>query len=227
MAKTPGGLQFMAASQNQGEVVFNQMLMWLELLSFRNIIKSQGDNTPPGSPATGDAYILGSSPTGAWAGHANDLALYYGGWLFLDVVNGMRFWIDDEDIWFHRVDGIWAVPDPVWKTTEYFMGKYGISGNKIYQKSVSLGAMPNNASADVAHGISNLVLTQPIIIQGAAWLTAGGGEVIPLNTSGRIATTANRILDCIVKDGTNLRKDSNFDATGYTGYVRLEYERTV
>jgi len=38
--------------------------------------------TPPGSPAAGDMYIVGASPTGAWSGHAGHLALYFGGWIF-------------------------------------------------------------------------------------------------------------------------------------------------
>lgn len=32
-------------------------------------------NTPPGSPAVGDAYVIGSSPTGAWAGKSLQVAL--------------------------------------------------------------------------------------------------------------------------------------------------------
>lgn len=32
--------------------------------------------TPPGSPSDGDAYIVAASPTGAWAGQANNLAVW-------------------------------------------------------------------------------------------------------------------------------------------------------
>lgn len=40
-------------------------------------------NTPPGSPAAGDAYVVGTSPSGAWVGHAKDIALYTPrGWVF-------------------------------------------------------------------------------------------------------------------------------------------------
>jgi hypothetical protein len=28
-------------------------------------------NTPPGSPADGQCWIIGTTPTGAWAGQAN------------------------------------------------------------------------------------------------------------------------------------------------------------
>jgi hypothetical protein len=33
-------------------------------------------NTPPGSPALGDRYIVGTVPTGAWSTHASALAVY-------------------------------------------------------------------------------------------------------------------------------------------------------
>jgi len=32
--------------------------------------------TPPGSPANGDAYVVAASPTGAWAGQANSIAVW-------------------------------------------------------------------------------------------------------------------------------------------------------
>lgn len=40
-------------------------------------------NDPPGSPVVGDSYIVGTSPTGAWAAHADDVALWtLRGWVF-------------------------------------------------------------------------------------------------------------------------------------------------
>lgn len=40
-------------------------------------------NAPPGSPTYGDAYIVGSAPSGAWVGHATDVAVYTRrGWVF-------------------------------------------------------------------------------------------------------------------------------------------------
>jgi hypothetical protein len=46
-------------------------------------------NTPPVSPAFEDAYIIGTSPTGDWAGQNNDLTVYNGSsWVFYDTSEG-------------------------------------------------------------------------------------------------------------------------------------------
>ena len=54
-------------------------------------------STPPGSPATGARYIVGTAPTGAWAGHEDDVALWSGSaWSFSDPVGGWVSWLIDE-----------------------------------------------------------------------------------------------------------------------------------
>lgn len=47
-------------------------------------------NTPPSGPASGECYIVGASPTGAWVGHALALAGYTaGGWRFITPFVGL------------------------------------------------------------------------------------------------------------------------------------------
>lgn len=47
--------------------------------------------TPPASPSNGDAYIVAASPTGAWTGHAGQIAAYIrGAWAFISARNGWR-----------------------------------------------------------------------------------------------------------------------------------------
>lgn len=44
---------------------------------------------PPATPAQGDRYIVAASPTGAWAGQAGKIAVYYGTtWYFYTPKNG-------------------------------------------------------------------------------------------------------------------------------------------
>lgn len=46
-------------------------------------VQSLGSNTPPGSPVDNDMYVVGTSPTGAWAGQANKLAQWVlSAWVF-------------------------------------------------------------------------------------------------------------------------------------------------
>ena len=52
-----------------------------------DVLNSQ--NTPPISPNTGDVYLVGTVPTGAWVGHAKDIAEWNGSsWDFTDGVQG-------------------------------------------------------------------------------------------------------------------------------------------
>lgn len=76
------GLPFLSGGQGQPEVTHNQALFLLQ--GVLNGALSLGDNTPPGGPTDGDTYVLGSSPTGAWAGRANCIAIYNGSsWDFI------------------------------------------------------------------------------------------------------------------------------------------------
>lgn len=82
MSTTPDtGLPLVAAQQAQPEVTHNEAVTVLAAL-FNGVIDA-GRNTPVGSPTVGDAYILGTAPTGVWAGRANQIAVYTsGGWRY-------------------------------------------------------------------------------------------------------------------------------------------------
>lgn len=55
--------------------------------------------TPPGTPAAGDTYIVAASPTGAWVGHAAEVAVWDGSaWAFSGAVRtGTLAYIEDEE----------------------------------------------------------------------------------------------------------------------------------
>lgn len=63
----------------------------LATAGFIAAVKSRTVATPPGSPSTGDRYIIASSPTGAWSGSANSIASWDGTqWLIATPVVGSR-----------------------------------------------------------------------------------------------------------------------------------------
>jgi hypothetical protein len=50
--------------------------------------------TPPATPAIGSCYIVAGSPSGAWSGHAQQLAAYTsGGWRFIAPRKGMSAYV--------------------------------------------------------------------------------------------------------------------------------------
>jgi hypothetical protein len=75
------GVPLLASQQVQPEITHNESVVLLTVVQ-KGVINAT-TNTPPGSPTEGDAYIVNTSPTGAWAGKSKTIAIYYnGGWKF-------------------------------------------------------------------------------------------------------------------------------------------------
>lgn len=76
-------------------------------------------NAPPALPSDGDRYIVGTAPTGAWAGHAGDVAVYEtDAWAFATPSDrwGVFVYNDDQFILFH--EGVWTVLADLDRITE-------------------------------------------------------------------------------------------------------------
>lgn len=101
------GMDELAAAQSQPEVIVNAALRALEAAMQISAIGYQND--PPGSPAEGDRYLVGDTPTGAWVGHAQDVAYYSGGWQFLQPLPGWRAYVpgDSEYVYDESSSGYW------------------------------------------------------------------------------------------------------------------------
>lgn len=74
----------------------NANLLRIGRFGFHPSVKSRALTAPPGSPVNGDAYIPAAGATGAWAGHAGEVAVYDGGWIFAAPRAGWVVRIDDE-----------------------------------------------------------------------------------------------------------------------------------
>jgi hypothetical protein len=67
-------------------------------------VLASGTVTPPGTPAIGDAYLTGAAPTGAWATHGNEVAIYTRrGWVFVIPAVGDLYYVrDGSNAWVYR-----------------------------------------------------------------------------------------------------------------------------
>lgn len=65
---------------------------------------------PPGSPVAGACYIVAASPTGAWVGHAGQVAAYTaGGWRYVLPVEGMRLLVKSTAVTAAYRAGAWEL----------------------------------------------------------------------------------------------------------------------
>jgi len=66
-------------------------------------------NAPPGSPVNGDRYIIGPSPTGAWASKANQVAVRVAGaWEYYVPATGWAAFVVDENTFYHFAGSAWS-----------------------------------------------------------------------------------------------------------------------
>jgi hypothetical protein len=105
-------LPYILAQQAQKEVTHSAGLNRLDAL-VQPVVQQVGLNTPPGSPTNGQCWVIGPSPTGAWAGQANKLAQRIGGaWVFYATFVGLT--VFDVDTLSQRVwnGSAWALLAP-------------------------------------------------------------------------------------------------------------------
>lgn len=99
MTQTPNlGLDYLVQGQANAETTLNSNVFnYLDaFLSGREAEAEQ--DAPPGSPATGAVYLVGSSPSGDWASQAGNVAFYFAGWHFLPKKAGFRLFIKDVGV---------------------------------------------------------------------------------------------------------------------------------
>jgi hypothetical protein len=100
--------------QASAEAAFAEALNRMDAL-VPGAANSVGDTSPPGSPAEGDVYCLGASPTGTWSGQGGKVAIYVGGgWLYITPRTGWRVYAVDEAKDYRWSGSAWVVAtDPI------------------------------------------------------------------------------------------------------------------
>lgn len=96
-------------------------------------------------------------------------------------------------------------------------GNTWVDGKPIYRKVIDLGALPNNTSKNVAHGITNLdnIISMNTIVKGGTVNFVLPAARVVL--SGQIG---------VFRDGANITVETNTNRTTFTGQVVLEYTKT-
>jgi hypothetical protein len=148
------GLPLLSEGQVQPSAVDATAKRILDLLVQAAVISIT--NTPPGSPVDGDAYIIGTSPTGAWAGRANNLVLRVGGgWFYEAPGTNDRFRV------FNRADG----KDYRWSGTAWAEVTGGGGGSRAGRADVPPASgsftWQNQGGASVANYDFGMTMTVP------------------------------------------------------------------
>jgi hypothetical protein len=110
MSATPRlTLPFLSAGQAQKEFTHNEALQILDFIAAAAVEEGPRAD-PPASPAVGACYIVGPSPTGAWAGKSQFVAGYSaGGWRFISPIEGVSAYVRTTGTWANYRSGAWEI----------------------------------------------------------------------------------------------------------------------
>ena len=104
-------------------------------------------------------------------------------------------------------------------TSETSVGQW-TNGATVYQKTISLGAFPNNGTKSVAHGISGNFT----IIQSQGFVTGLSGSNYQQYEFPFVNTTG--LAGYVYRNGSNLVMVTNFDGSGFRGWITIRYVKS-
>ncbi len=85
-------LPLLHIAQAQKEMRHNEALTLIDLL-LHGCVEGVAQDTPPATAQPGQCWIIGTSPEGAWAGKAGQVAgMTEGGWRFVRPREGLSLW---------------------------------------------------------------------------------------------------------------------------------------
>lgn len=164
-------------------------------------VKGRGLTTPPGSPASGDTYIVAASATGAWATKDGQVAVWDGtAWVFGTPRAGWVAYIEDEEV-LSTYKASWSA---------------GISTNERAAVSMTTDANKTASAVEAASRILSvtstvsLTATRNVVLPltPRQWTvfngTTGGQSLQFIGASGTGVTVANGKRAVLYSDGTNI-----------------------
>jgi hypothetical protein len=197
-------IPLMASNALQKEVMYNEAVLAIDTV-FADVAIDIGTNTPPGSPNDGDVHIIGTAPTGAWAGKQNQITFYWNGWNFITPPARMQMYISSASGYYN------------WNGTAWNAGYLGFTNgpitgltdvNIVDGSSIDGQTMmyDNSTSKWIAAKRVDLPVNALGSVSGSVTLDRHNGEYQTLTLSGNItALTIN-----------------NWPATGKLGKLTLE-----
>lgn len=147
-------------------------------------------NTPPTTPAEGDRHIVGTAPTGDWATHANQIAVYTdAAWVFYSAHFGVRVIVKGTPDKFYYHNGTSWVTEP--------KGDYDADIAALNSEVADLDTQVGSLSTTVTGHTGDITELQGEV---ASLNTAVGGvgkvETVPVLASRKLALTdAFKYLD--------------------------------
>ena len=103
------GLPLLAAGQAQKEITHNEALQVLDVAVAASV-EEPARASPPASPVEGNCYIISDTPSGAWAGHARQIACYsMGGWRYSLPVEGQLVFVRSSQVFAVYRQNVWDV----------------------------------------------------------------------------------------------------------------------
>jgi hypothetical protein len=197
----------------QGEVWYTDLRRLLRSFDplVQAMVKDKDLATPPGSPANGDAYIVATSPTGAWAGQAGKIAVWttdlaVSAWEFYAPHDGFLLWVDDESLVSISNGGVWAALQA------------GIPQTLID----ALGDLVYGSANDTAARLAGNITTTRKFLRQTGDGAASAAPAWDTVAVGDLPATAREVsLPYIIGDGVNVI------TTGVKGYIEVPFACSI
>lgn len=189
MASTQLGAPDLAANQANAHTTVNEQVGYLDAHVHLAVI-NRTTTTPPGSPTTGDRYLIAASPTGAWTGQAGSVAVYInGGWKFSTPKEGWWLWDNATDKMFRYTGSAWKE----------------VAIEAVHSKTISILNPSTSENLTVLYAENALTITKLVAISrgttpSRTWTlrkasdrSAAGTEVVTGGTVTTATTTAQTV----------------------------------
>ena len=157
------------------------------------VVKDYTLATPPVSPANGDKYAVAASPTGAWASHAYDVAIYkVDTWVFYTPVEGWMAYDQNSKLMITFNGSVWRTRPESLNVFDYIdksQHQYILDNNTASQNATLVTAGVNAALADAQAKVAKLDFVRGSFLLNS--ITIDGMELCKLEGNNAVTLVMN------------------------------------